>query len=137
MFDYLIVEFPLPENAPDWIDETTLWQTKGTPSQYMETYVITKEGRLIHRSVRYEAVPDEERPYWGKPEWETGFGKFCGMMKSVDTGEVDTNYHGDLHIGAMTNTLPYEFYNCVVRFNNGSVQYLKEVKGWVKTQIDP
>ena len=127
MFDYIIVEFPLPDSAPDWIKETTIWQSKGTPAQLMETYVITKEGRLIHRSVRYEAVPEEERPYWGKPEWDTSaLARFCGMMTSVSTGDVDINYHGDLYISAMTNLLPYKFYCCVVRFNNGVVQYIKE-----------
>jgi hypothetical protein len=138
MFDYVIIEYSLPNSAPTWVNKAHLWQTKDTPAQYMETYVITKEGRLIHRSVRYEPVPDEERPYWGKPEWETSaIARCCGMITSISTGDVDTSYHGDLRVCATTNTQPYEFYDCVVRFNNGSVQYIKEVKRWKEPEVDP
>jgi hypothetical protein len=136
MFDYVIIEYPLPADAPSWVSETIRWQTKGTPAQYMETYVITKEGRLIHRSVGYEPVPEEKRPYYGKPEWETSaFARFCGMITLVSTGDIDTNYHGDLYVGAMSALLPYKFYDCVVRFNNGNVQYIKEVKRWEESEI--
>jgi hypothetical protein len=129
LFDYILVQFPLPETAPNWIDKDTEWQTKDTDAQFLETYIITKEGRLIHQTVEYESVPEEERPYYGKPEWEkSSFAKFCGIIRSVPTGDVDTNFHGDLHIGATSREKPYRFYDAVVRFNNGQLQYIKEIK---------
>ena len=125
MFDNIIVKYPLPNTVPDWVNENTIWQTKDTDSQSLDTYVITKEGKLIHQTVKYESVPEEKRPYWGTPEWETGsFAKFCGSMKSVSTGDIDVEYHGDMHISAMTEHQPYKFCNCTVRFNNGRVQYI-------------
>jgi hypothetical protein len=128
LFDYVLVQFPLPKTAPAWIDDTTEWQTKDTvDTQYMETFVITKEGRLIHKTVEYESVPEEERPYYGTPEWETSpFAKFCGIIRSIPTGDVDTNFHGDLHIGATSKKAPYEFYDCVCRFTNGNLEWIKE-----------
>lgn len=133
MFDYLLCEYSLPDTAPKWINETTLWQTKDTDAQYMEYYTITKEGRLIHHSVIYENVPENERPNWGKPEWETSkISQLLGCIRSVPIGDVDTNYHGDLHIGAMTEKQPYEFYDLIIRFTNGNVEWIKEVKENVK-----
>jgi hypothetical protein len=129
MFDKVLVYCPLPKTAPSWITNAILWQTKDTPAQMLETYVITKEGRLIHRTVKYETVPEEERPYYGKPEWEkSSVARFCGMVRSVPMGDVDTNFHGDLHIGAMSNSQPYEFYSCVCRFSNGQLDYIEDVK---------
>jgi hypothetical protein len=129
MFDYLLCEYPLPDTAPKWITEKTLWQTKDTDAQYMENYTITKEGRLIHHSVLYENVPENERPYWGKPEWETSkVLQLCGCIRSVPNGDIDTNHHGDLHIGAMSGSQPYVFYDLIVRFTNGRVEWIKEVK---------
>ncbi len=38
MFDYLRCEYPLPDEAP--VDG---WQTKDTPNQVLEKYVITRD----------------------------------------------------------------------------------------------
>jgi hypothetical protein len=129
MFDYLKCKYPLPESAPSWVTSETEFQTKDTDAQYLEYYTITEEGRLIHHGVRYETVPEEDRPYYGKPEWETlSLFRLAGSIGSVPTGDIVIEYHGDLNIYAMnTEKQPYEFYECVVRFNNGIVQYIKEV----------
>lgn len=44
MFDYVRCEYPLPDGhgALDG------WQTKDTPAQHLDTYVITPDGRLLH-----------------------------------------------------------------------------------------
>ena len=127
LFDYVMVECPLPKTAPKWINELTLFQTKETDAQFMECYTITLEGRLIHHSVDYEAVPEKERPYWGTPTWDkSAIAKMCGSIRHIPTGDVDTNFHGDLHISASSESQPYEFYNLVVRFTNGKVESMKE-----------
>ena len=97
MFDYVRCEAPLPDGKPD-----TEFQTKDFPEPYMETYTITSAGRLVHRAMRYEFVPEEERPYWGKPEWLREDGtpslfQMAGMMRGIPTGDVDMNWHGWLN----------------------------------------
>lgn len=129
MFDYVKCECPLPEGVPEWVKPDIEFQTKDTPAQYMEIYVITAEGRLIHQSVKYETVPENERPYWGKPEWKSDFMKAAGCVRSVPTGDVDTQFHGDLSFGCSSNSAPYKFCDFVARFTNGQLEYIKLVKG--------
>lgn len=45
MFDYLRCAYPLPDEAP-----AGGWQTKDTPSQLLEEYVINADGRLVSQS---------------------------------------------------------------------------------------
>jgi hypothetical protein len=124
MFDYVKCEYPFPEGSPKTA-QNDIYQTYDTPTQWMETYVITAEGRLIHQSVTYETVPENERPYWGKPEWKEGaLCQLAGSIRSVSTGDVDTNYHGDIYlIGGQ----PPKFYEFVVRFTNGQLQYIRMI----------
>lgn len=47
MFDYIRVDPKLlPEKLPEGL--AGFWQTKDTPLQYLETYVITEKGELHH-----------------------------------------------------------------------------------------
>ena len=128
MFDYIKCEYPLPENAPKWL-EGAEFQTEDTDAQYMETYIITKEGRFIHKTVRYEVVPENERPYWGKPEWEkSDIRKSCGMIRDIPTGDIDTNYHGDIYFCGVSIGPPFISCNLVARFTEGQLQYIKIVE---------
>jgi len=86
MYDELTCEMPLPEQPRP--PECRVFQSKDTPAQLLERYTITIVGRLIHHTVRYEEVPESERPYPHMP--------FIGCMRAVPTGDVDTNYHGML-----------------------------------------
>lgn len=129
MFDYVKCEYPLPGGIPEWA-KACIFQTKDTDAQFMETYVITKEGRLIHQSVKYETTPESERPYFGKPEWDkSDFYKSAGMIRSVPTGNVDINYHGDIYLFGCSERIPLEFCELMVRFTNGDVQYIRLVEG--------
>jgi hypothetical protein len=126
MFDYLLCEYALPIGVPDWLTNDIVFQTKDTESQYMETYVITEQGRLIHQAVKYETVPEEERPYYGKPEWETAtWMQICGMIRKIPIGNVDTNFHGDLHFHGMSEKEPYDFCGLVARFTNGWLEWIR------------
>jgi hypothetical protein len=75
----------------DWVDASAikfpfttldrgLFQTKDF-DRGMDTLIINADGTLERNRDIYEEVPEEERPYFGKPEWETGFGKLIGCMK--------------------------------------------------------
>ncbi|MCA3638997.1 MAG: hypothetical protein O9306_12460 [Beijerinckiaceae bacterium] len=89
MFDYVKCEYPLPH--PEM--QEAVFQTKDTDAAYLKKYRITKEGRLIHETVRYEMVPLAERPYPDENDWRS----IMGSMRSVPTGDVDTKFHGALH----------------------------------------
>jgi hypothetical protein len=86
MFDYLICEMPLPEQPQP--PRCRVFQTKDTTPQFLERFTITAAGRLIHHTVRYEEVPENERPYPALP--------FTGCMRTVPAGDADTNFHGML-----------------------------------------
>jgi hypothetical protein len=133
MFDYIECKIPLLDAPSEFITKNTLFQTKDTPEQGMETYTITKEGRLIHHAVKYEDVPENERPYWGTPEWDNFPPlRFCGCIRSVPIGDIDTNFHGDLRFGESFRN-PYSDgpmylnYDWVARFTNGQLEYIKRI----------
>ncbi len=50
LYDYLRCDYPLPIEGSN--DRT--YQTKCTPSQYMDMYVISKDGKLMHEE--YDTV---------------------------------------------------------------------------------
>lgn len=83
MYDYITCEMPLPaQPRPAGSRE---FQTKSFDC-LLQRYTITAGGRLIQHAVRYEDVPENERPY---PEFP-----FIGCMRAVPTGDVDTQFHG-------------------------------------------
>jgi hypothetical protein len=86
MFDEIICEYPLPGVDVN-IVFSGRFQTKSFENQ-MELYIIKDDGRIMHHGVRYESVPEEERPYFGTPEWKRGgLHKFCGAVRTVPTGD--------------------------------------------------
>ncbi len=66
LYDNIICKYPLPGNPV-----VREWQTKDTPAQYLETYVITEDGRLMHEE--YDTV-DRSDPN------ATGAWRFIGCM---------------------------------------------------------
>jgi hypothetical protein len=93
MFDTIRCLAPLP----DGFDATnTSFQTKDLDS-VMEQYDITADGRLIAHRVEYEECPEEERPYFGKPEWETSpMVRFFGMLRPKRQYTEEDPFHGDV-----------------------------------------
>lgn len=55
VFDYLRVDYALPDGAPDYG-----WQTKDTPEQYLSEYHIREDGSIWH-------LPRESRTNEGAP----------------------------------------------------------------------
>lgn len=132
MFDYIQCEYPLPDNPPQWVIDAALkgeFQTKDTPEPSLETYTITADGRLIHHSMRYESVPENERPYWNTPEWDKPFGQIAGSIRSVPDGDIELNdFHADLHFGAYDGSQEPRSYEYVARFTNGRLQHIKFIE---------
>jgi len=120
MFDTIKCEYPLPDKELQ--DED--FQTKDLAC-LLDQYTITKSGELIHHAVRYEEVPDEERAYYGKPEWDTmPLVQLRGCIKTIPTGDVKVSFHGDLKfytgIGD-PNEKDYKFYEYIARFTEGKL----------------
>jgi len=91
MFDTVICEYPLP--TEDLQEDT--FQTKDFDN-VMDVYKITKSNRLLREKYKYETVPEEERPYYGKPEWNNKFMQLVGSLKRIHIGWEDTNFHGKI-----------------------------------------
>lgn len=153
MFDHVLIEgHELPGIAPERLGLThrteeeggredlagkpVVFQTKDLEN-CLGTYVV-KDGRLYERIYEHEDVPEEERPYYGKPEWEEGgpvFGKDfyrrCGSRRVVGHHDRDLEYHGDLVFYATKKDLGLaEEYTAGLmdfraRFTEGDLQWIK------------
>ncbi len=127
MFDEIRCEYPLP----DAVVQDALFQTKSLDS-VMDHYTITRDGKLIHHKVRYEEVPEEERPYYGTPEWEEDkIVRSFGCLKRVPVGDVEVPYHGDIYFYTTIGTPgadDYEWFEYQARFTEGELQWIKRVE---------
>ena len=126
MFDELKCEYPLPDAA---IQEET-FQTKSL-NRMIDRYTITQEGRLILYKVRYEVVPEEEREYYGTPEWdEKPFVRIFGMLRTIPVGDVEIPYHGDIAFYTSTGSREegdLEWFEYRARFTEGRLQWIRRV----------
>ncbi len=63
MFDHVVVKSPLPDDRPDWVKaDGHYFQTKDLDS-CLNTYTITKEGRLLIR--QQNGTGDKDTDYHG------------------------------------------------------------------------
>lgn len=153
MFDYILIEgHELPGIAPERLERAhtseeeggredlagkpVVFQTKDLEN-CLGTYVV-KDGRLYERIYEHEDVPEEERPYYGKPEWDEGgpvFGKDfyrrSGSRRVVGHHDRDLEYHGDLVFYATKKDLGLagEYRMGLVdfraRFTEGDLQWIR------------
>jgi hypothetical protein len=79
MFDSVICEVPLPRLGVT----DRVFQTKDTPAQFLDTYVIRADGRFVHRDPIMEEVPEGEREH----EWHI-LRRVGGDRDEDWTGEV-------------------------------------------------
>lgn len=120
MFDELKCLYPLPDDEV----QDQWFQTKNLEC-LMDRYTITKDGRLILHKVRYELVPEEERKYYGTPEWdESPLAQMLGMLRSVPVGDIDLQYHGEIIFYTSTGSHEdgdFRWYEYAARFNEGQL----------------
>jgi len=126
MFDNIKCEYPLPDKPIG----ARNWQTKsfgdGMVGGFMDNYTITPEGKLILHKCTYETVPEEERPYYGTPDWDKNLlMQICGSMKSTPLEDEDQEYHGVINI--YTNTSNNEWVEYDIKFTDGVVTEAKRI----------
>ena len=95
MFDHVRCLAPLPDG---FVGGETAFQTKDFDCA-MEQYTITAAGHLVAHRVEWEVCPDEERPNFGTPQWDTPLGQYAGLLRPAH--EFDE---------ALAHTGPVAFY---------------------------
>jgi len=106
MFDDVYCEADLPPGHPE---SERSFQTKSL-CNCLDRFTITKEGRLIFHAVRYES------------SGERGRGLFSIGMTAVPTGDVDTEFHGDIELVARVGDHLVEY---VARFTHGALEWIR------------
>lgn len=121
MFDYIKCEYPVPDTEV----QHHSFQTKDF-NNLMDTYTISNEGRLIYHKTKTVEVPKEERPYWGKPEWdEDGLFSLIGSQRNIPVADIDMDFHGILnfytYIGDVNSDSDYVWYEYNAKFTEGQL----------------
>ena len=134
MFDELICEYPLPDGDVDKDVQEAIFQTKSLDCA-MDRYTITKDGRLTLHKIRYESVPEEERPHYGTLEWQDSpLAKMTGFLKPIPLGDVTIPYHGYLRFYTYVGKHPDdELFEYLAKFTDGRLEEIRRVQ---KGEID-
>jgi len=126
MFDNLRCEYPLPDpEVQDEIFQMAHLDNKTKDMDcFMDNYTITRDGYLILHQVRHEEVPEEERPYFGKPEWKDPLHQLCGCIRSIPVGDVKI---ATPFIGFYT-MVGGTWYEYEAEFSDGKVSTIRKVE---------
>lgn len=122
LYDDVRCKYKLPE-APINVQKD-VFQTKDFECM-MDSYTITEDGELIHHIHEYESVPEEERPYYGTPEWDEKLFRLVGSMKSKFIKDVKVNCHGIIFIYTIAKNR--EWWEYEVKFTDGKVKSVKRI----------
>ncbi|RLI63032.1 MAG: hypothetical protein DRO67_06395 [Candidatus Asgardarchaeum californiense] len=137
MFDYVVCNYQMPEGY-DFLQKSD-FQTKDFES-VMDKYTITEDGLLVHHKYMWDMVAEKDRPYYGKPEWDTKpIFKVMGSIKMIYVGDEEMNYHGyftfytSVKDGTYINEDgevrdKYKFYDLKAKFTDGKLVELKVEK---------
>jgi hypothetical protein len=115
VFDTIYCEYSLPEH--DFLKDILDFQTKSLDPK-MTTYTLTADGRLLEHRYIQEPVPEKERPYYGKPEWNREMFRLIGSLRTVETYFHDMEWHGDINFYTPYAGMWYEF---TARFTEGKL----------------
>jgi hypothetical protein len=129
LYDDVKCQYKLP-GATNEVQKD-VFQTKDLGSM-MDSYTITEDGKLLQSIREYYEVPEEERPYYGTPEWEENqFKKLVGSMESKFIEDRKINHHGIIYI--YTITADREWWEYEIKFTDGKVVSVKRInKEWLK-----
>lgn len=132
MFDNIKCEYSLDRfDIPNI--QNLEYQTKNLDN-LLDNYTITEKGELICHKVEYEYVPEEERPYYGKPEWNKNkLYKLCGSYRSKPIGDYLIDYTGIINF--YSNLEENRLYS--INFNDGTINERDpESFGWIEFKAE-
>lgn len=117
LFDYVRCEIPLPDGF------TGELQTKDIDDPFMNTHIITKDGRLMMEVlVRTESVPKSERPF---PDAEEGSpAEIYGSVRFIRE-QKDANFHGLLNFYGGGGSEDWHEYEA--KFTDGQLVSIRRV----------
>jgi hypothetical protein len=126
MFDNVKCKYPLPEAG---FVQDEVFQTKGFGDGFvggfMDDYTITEEGELVLHKKEWEWVEEEDRLYYGTPEWdENPIFRMVGCMRGKPLGDEVVKHHGDILIYADVAGTWYEY---KIRFTEGKVSKIERI----------
>ncbi len=137
LFDYIRVEYPLPEGYEHIQD--VAFQTKDLDDPYMAEYWITASGLLVRRDYVYEDIPEQEQvPY--PPPFDGILFRQTTRRTDVYT-EEDMQAHRDLLFyhcergpgrveaapgkdSGVTTVNDWTMYEFIARFTHGMLEYI-------------
>lgn len=120
MFDEIKCEYPLLDKEVQF----EMFQTKNF-NNVMDHYTITEKGRLIWHKTRYELVPEEERRYYGTPEWEEDtIYQSLGSIRSIPVADIDVQHHGVIRFYTSKGG---EWFEYEAKFTDGQVVEIKRI----------
>jgi hypothetical protein len=110
MYDHIKCEYPLEDKEVQHSEFQTKTFGDGYSGGFLDNYTITKEGRLVFHKVEWEYVEEEDRPYYGKPEWdENSIYRMMGSLKRIPIEDEDINFNGILNMYTIHNGIFYEY----------------------------
>lgn len=125
MYDELLIEFALPEKYKKYQGEC--FQTKSLQNR-TDLYKIDRNGQLWFAKASWELLPEEERPNYGKPEWNTPMGKIFGSMKIKTEKPLKCKYTGEIRFYTyLTEPLSFNetWLEITSFFYNGKMMFFK------------
>ena len=121
LFDEIKCEFPLPDLKPEegWIQTATFQSKSLDPS--LETYTITKDGRLILNKITWDIISPKDRKN------NDPFPELTPIANPPD--DIDTEYHGDIifYTGEKLGEHNYVWHEFKARFTDGKVAWIKRI----------
>ena len=125
LYDEIKIEYPFPEDYK--FLQNRVFQTKDF-DRTMSLYRITSQGELQKEICEYQVVPEKERPFYGKPEWDKSvIYRFCGAMKKKHYGWEPMKYTGLFNCYDYIDSV---FYDVYIKFLDGKLLSLsiREIK---------
>lgn len=114
MFDYLTCEYPLPIKGANKYS----YQTKDTPAQYLDNYLIDKDGQLWHEDYDIEDRSNHNAK---------GFKRFIGCMTKVNKRLVKEDFTGEIRFYTISEfgDKKYFWIEFSSYFVNGKLKHLE------------
>lgn len=119
LYDTLKIKYPLP----DLELQDSIFQTKSLVCAMLK-YTINEDGELILHEVEWVEVPEEQRFYYGKPEWEKDdLYKMIGSIKSIPISYKKVNHTGFVRFYKISDNHK-KWYEYLAKFVDGKLTNL-------------